>query len=86
MTKKVLEKQTRKYVVASLDLKGNPVYLHSLHDHEWEVTPDIERASKTRSRSLASEVLNNYMTDMHFPDEEWIIVPMVTEMYLIDES
>ncbi len=83
---KSLEKQTIKYVICSLDNIGKTIYLHSLHDFKWELTPDIERATKTLDRKIANIVLDNYYHDMKPKDEEWLIVPVVTEYYLVNES
>ena len=80
-----IEKINKLYVICSLDLFGNTVYLNSLHDHKWEITPDIERASKTLSRKVANMVLEGYYQDMGY-DNQFVIIPMEVEYRLINES
>ncbi len=50
---KSLEKSLKRYVICSLDQAGNVVYLHSLHEYKWELTTDVERASKAVNRRTA---------------------------------
>ena len=83
--KKSIEKINKLYVICSIDLSGKTVYLNSLHDHKWEITPDIERASKTLSRKVANMVLEGYYQDMG-NESEFVIIPMEVEYRLIDES
>lgn len=83
--RKSIEKINKLYVICSIDLSGKTVYLNSLHDHKWEITPDIERASKTFSRKVANMVLEGYYQDMG-NESEFVIIPMEVEYRLIDES
>lgn len=83
--RKSIEKINKLYVICSIDLSGKTVYLNSLHDHKWEITPDIERASKTLSRKVANMVLEGYYQDMG-NESEFVIIPMEVEYRLIDES
>jgi hypothetical protein len=83
--KKSIEKINKLYVICSIDLSGKTVYLNSLHNHKWEITPDIERASKTLSRKVANMVLEGYYQDMG-NESEFVIIPMEVEYRLIDES
>ena len=82
---KSLEKSLKRYVICSLDQAGNVVYLHSLHEYKWELTTDVERASKAVNRRTAQMILENYQYDTH-SKYEWIIVPLNIEYYLINES
>ena len=83
---KILEKEVIKYLIVSLDNTGKTVYLHSLRENKWEITPDIERATKTYNRRLANMVLENYYYDIHPIGEEWIVMPVVVQWSLVDES
>ena len=84
---KILEKEVIKYLIVSTDNTGKTVYLRSLHEeNKWEITPDIERATKIYNRRLANMVLENYYYDIHPADEEWIIMPVMIQWSLVDES
>jgi len=80
-----IEKINKLYVLCSIDLSGQTVYLNSLHDHKWEITPDIERASKMLSRKVARIVLDGYYQDT-VSDSSFVIIPMEVEYRLINET
>ena len=83
---KVLEKERIKYLIVSLDNSGKPVYLHSLHNFKWELTPSIERATKAMNRETAYTILNNYYTDIRPQGEEWLVMPVCIQYHLVNES
>ena len=83
---KALEKEVIKYLIVSIDKSGKTVYLHSMHNHKWEITPDIERATKTYNRRLANMILENYYYDIHPQDEQWLIMPVAIQWHLVNES
>ncbi len=83
---KVLEKEKTKYLIVSLDNSGKTIYLHSLHNYKWELTTDIERATKAVNRATAYMILNNYYTDICPQNEEWIVMPVCIQYYLVNET
>lgn len=81
----MIEKERKTYVIASVDKGGNTVYLHYLLDHKWEITQDIERASKVDSFDFAKEVLNDYYYDTNCVDDIFAIIPLKISWELIQE-
>ena len=80
-----IEKVSNNYVLASLDKDGNTVYLRYLLNYKWEITSDIERASKMNTPELAKEVLNNYYYDTNCVDDIFVIIPMKITWELVKE-
>lgn len=81
-----IEKAKECYVICSIDLSGKTVYLKSLHDvGKWEITTDIEMATKCADRETANIMLNIYYQEIG-NDNTWVIVPLIIQYQLIDES
>ena len=85
MNNKHVQKLLVKYVVASRDLSGEPVYLRSLRDHKWELVGDIEIATKTLDQETAEIVMDNYYSDLGTNDEDWFVIPVEITWSLIEE-
>ena len=81
----MVEKVKDYYVLASIDKSGKTVYLRYLLNRKWEITDDIERASKIEFADLAEEVLNNYYTDTRCYDDKFVIVKLQMTWTLIKE-
>lgn len=79
------EKEKYYYVLASIDKEGKTVYLHYLLNHKWEITDDIERASKTEVRSIAEDVLEDYYFDTQCYNDTFVIIKMKITWELIKE-
>ncbi len=79
-----IEKINKVYVLCSIDLSGKTVYINSLRNHKWEITTDIERASKMLSRKVARIVLDGYYQDTG-NNNTFAIIPLEVEYRLINE-
>lgn len=80
-----IEKQYKRYVIASIDAAGKTVYLRSMHNHQWAIVADIEAASKTCSREIAEVVLDGYMQDIG-GEYEFVTIPVIMTWELVNES
>lgn len=84
--KTTVEKTNNYYVLCSIDNSGNTVYLRSLHEPgKWEITADIEFASKCVNKNTAELTLQFYENETQNYDK-WVIVPMIIEYKLINET
>lgn len=81
----MIEKERNSHVLASIDKQGKTVYLRYLLDHKWEITDDIERASKIDDLDLAEEVLQDYYYDTQCYDDKFVIVGLKITWELIKE-
>ena len=82
-----IEKVKECYVLSSVDSGGNTIYLKYLLKHNWELTTDIEQASKMLQRDFAEEVLNDYYYDMGGSEDGlFVIVPLKITWELIKET
>jgi len=80
-----IEKMKECYVLCSLDLEGKTVYLRSLHEKgQWEITTDIELATKAPDRDTAEFVRDFYMQEVG--NGEWLITPVIIQYMLVNES
>ncbi len=80
-----VEKVVSRYVICSIDQAGKTVYLNSLRLGNWEITTDIERASKAVDKETAQYLLEGYYSDMKICDEEWAVIPLVITYTLVGE-
>ena len=84
--KQVFVVKTSSNINSMDDLSGKTVYLKSLHDvGKWEITTDIEMATKCADRETANIMLNIYYQEIG-NDNAWVIVPLIIQYQLIDES
>lgn len=83
-TEKILEKQVRKYVIATLN---NPtLYLKKIYQRKQYVfTDDIEMATKTMSKDVADIIIEYYRSDTG-DAMEMVVVPVEVTYNLIKES
>ena len=82
---KTLEKLKKVYVLCGIDTAGTTVYLRSLHETgKWEVTADIEMASKCVNKQTAELMLDFY--NQEIGDATWVIIPCWIEYILIKEE
>ena len=81
-----IEKKEKRYIIAGLDAEGNTVYLRYLLGKKWELTPNIERASKMHKRSFAKDVLDMYYHDCPGLTDKWVIVPLIITYELVNET
>lgn len=84
--REVREKRIKKYVIVK---QGQPTtYLRSLRHGNYCFVEDIEGASKTLSRSLAKEIVNNYYYDSGVTTDvvEQVVIPVVITYDQVDES
>lgn len=87
-----IEKVKECYVLSSVDSGGNTIYLKYLLKHNWELTTDIEQASKMLQRDFAEEVLHDYYYDNCYydmggtADGLFVIVPLKITWELIKET
>lgn len=82
--KKYLEKQERKYVIATLDretyyLKKTPAKI------EYEFVTDIAMATKAKTYKLADQIKNYYYHDTN-SNLDLVVVPVEITYELIDET
>lgn len=82
----MLEKERKTFVIASIDKSGKTVYLRYLLNRKWELTDDIERASKINLHDLAEEVLRDYYYDTKCYDDQFVIIPLLIKWELINET
>ena len=90
---KVLEKNTLKYVVAGID-SNYCWYIASKHSRvegklvgktEYFTTTDIELAAKASKKEVAQIIRDDYLRLSGDGDLELVIIPLVTEYYLVKE-
>ena len=80
-----IEKVKECYVLCSLDLTGNTVYLlRSVIDSKWIVTADPEIATKCADKETAEILRDLYMREIG--DATWVIVPMIIQYHLVNEE
>ena len=80
---KVLEKSNLVYVLATVE-NDMRCYLKSLHEIGcYEITADIEKASKARSKKIINMLLDNYRMDMKEQALDFFVVPVLIEYNLI---
>lgn len=80
---KILEKQIRKYVIATLSSPTH--YLKSLHFGRYCFVEDIEGATKFLSKKLANKMISYYIADTRDSDVELVVVPVEITYSLIKE-
>ena len=79
---KFQEKKARKYVIATLDTPT--MYIHSLRWSKYELTSNIELATKALSRGLAKDIKGDYLRNN--PYEDLVIIPVEITYELINEE
>lgn len=90
---KVLEKNTLKYVVAGIDSnycwyvasKHYPVEGRLVGKTEYYTTTDIELAAKASKKEIAEVIRDDYLRLSGDANLELVVVPLVTEYYLVKE-
>lgn len=81
-----IEKIENYFVLCSIDNCGNTVYLRSLHEPgKWEITADVDKASRCVNKATAELTLQFYESETQNYDK-WVIVPLVIEYKLVDET
>lgn len=80
---KILEKQIRKYVIATLSSPTR--YLKSLHFGRYCFVEDIEGATKFLSKKLTNKMISYYIADTGDSDVELVVVPVEITYSLIKE-
>jgi hypothetical protein len=78
----MVEKEVRKYCIATLTTPT--LYIKSLGMGEYVLVNDIEQATKTLSRKIASQVLNYYKYDTG-DTQEIIVLPLNIKYELVNE-
>lgn len=80
-----LEDSKTYYVICSIDLDGKTVYIRSLHGPgKWEIVADIEKATKANTLEAAELLYELYRQEVN--NGEWVIVPLIIQYLLVDES
>lgn len=82
-----IEKIKKVCVLCTIDTEGRTAYLRSLHDPgKWEITTDIETATKYTTDDAAMMSYDFYQREMGSDAGTFVIVPLEIEYRLIEEQ
>ena len=80
-----IEKKTKKYVIATLDIPT--LYLRKTPaKNEYCFVSDIENATKTVSKKVMKQILKYYYDDTGLNDMELVIIPIEITYEIIEEE
>lgn len=82
---KIKEKETLKYVVATLAQDGTTMYVFSDKDRNYLLTNDIERANKADGK-VAAEWFYDFAKQSFGADVELVLLPVVITYELVNET
>lgn len=82
---RVKEKEVVRYVVATLNEEGKAMYLHSLHGGKYELTDNIEYATKVIGQEAAKTFYGFALQDFE-PYVELVLIPLIITYELVKEE
>lgn len=82
---KIKEKETLKYVVATLAQDGTTMYVFSDKDRNYLLTNDIERANKADGK-VAAKWFYDFAKQSFGADVELVLLPVVITYELVNET